>query len=58
MGEVAEGVFDVGEVQLADFRFGSVELGADDFVVAADSAVFEAGAVVFVFGEPFGVSPP
>lgn len=56
VGKVAEGVVYVGEVQLADFRSGSVELGGDDFVVAAYPAVFEAGAVVFVFGEPFGVA--
>lgn len=55
-GEVAEGFVDVGEVQLADFHSGPVELGGDDFVVTAYSAEFEAGAVVFVFGEPFGVS--
>lgn len=56
VGKVAEGFVDVGEVQLADFRSGSIELGSDDFEVAAYPTVFEAGAVVLVFGEPFGVS--
>ena len=55
-GEVAEGIVDVDEVELADCGACSVELGGDDFVVVDCYCVFEAGAVVPVFGEPFGVS--
>ena len=54
-GKVAERVFDVCEVQLSDVGAVSVELCSYDFVFTAYSGKFEAGAVVFVFGEPFGV---